>query len=178
MGSLLWQRSAGRCILSTVVPLCLTDPHLSMSTRPSPSTVAVPVHLWVVGVVSLLWNAFGAMDYLMTQLQVEAYMSQFTPEQITYFYGFPAWVGAAWALGIWGSVAGSALILLRSRWAVWAFAFSIFGLIGTSIYTLVLTDGIAIMGGVGPLIFTVVVWVITIALFLYARAMRARGVLR
>ena len=41
-----------------------------------------PVHLWIVGGLSLLWNAFGAFDYLMTQLQVEAYMSQFTEEQL------------------------------------------------------------------------------------------------
>lgn len=114
----------------------------------------------------------------MTQLQVDAYMSQFSPEQLTYFYSFPAWVGAAWALGVWGSVAGSALLLLRSRWAMWAFALSLFGLIGTSIYTIGLTDGITIMGGLGPLIFSVVVWAITIALFFYARAMHARGVLQ
>ena len=55
-----------------------------------------PWHLWVIGVVALLWNAMGALDYVMTQTRNEEYMSNFTPEQLSFFYGFPAWVDAAW----------------------------------------------------------------------------------
>jgi type IV secretory pathway VirB6-like protein len=120
----------------------------------------------------------GAADYSMTQLQVEAYMSQFSQEQLAYFYSFPAWTNAAWAVGVWGSVTGSVGLLLRKRWAQWAFAASIGGLLGTSLYTMALTDGIAVMGGIGPLLFSVVIWAFTIALFFYARAMARRGVLR
>lgn len=38
----------------------------------------VPVHLWIVGGLALLWNAVGAFDYLATQLQFEPYMSGFS----------------------------------------------------------------------------------------------------
>jgi len=31
------------------------------------STVATPWHVWVVGIVALLWNAMGALDYTMTE---------------------------------------------------------------------------------------------------------------
>lgn len=31
--------------------------------------VATPWHLWVVGVVAVLWNAFGCWDYTMTHLK-------------------------------------------------------------------------------------------------------------
>ncbi|MCP4895894.1 MAG: hypothetical protein GY906_02880, partial [bacterium] len=34
-----------------------------------------PIHLWIVGVLALLWNAMGAFDYLATQLKLEFYMS-------------------------------------------------------------------------------------------------------
>ena len=54
-----------------------------------------PWHLWLVGILGLLWNLVGAYDYLMTQTQNVSYMSQFTPEQLEYFYGFPTWVVAA-----------------------------------------------------------------------------------
>ena len=27
-----------------------------------------PMHLWIVGILSLLWNAFGACDYTMTEM--------------------------------------------------------------------------------------------------------------
>lgn len=144
----------------------------------SPSTAATPIHLWIIGGLTLVWNAFGALDYLMTQFRVDAYMAQFTPEQLTYFYNFPAWADAAWALGVWGSVAGSAGLLLRRAWAQWGFAISIAGLAGSSSYTLLMTDGAAIMGGTGIIVFSVVIWCVTIALYLYARRMATRGVLR
>jgi len=64
--------------------------------------VRTPVHLWVVGVLALLWNAMGAFDYLATQFKLEFYVKQFTPEQLSYFYGFPAWAVAGWAFGVWG----------------------------------------------------------------------------
>lgn len=135
-----------------------------------------PVHLWIVGVLALVWNAFGAFDYLATQLRYEPYMSQFPQEQLEYFYGFPAWAVAAWAFGIWGAFFGSIALLLRKRWAVWLFGLSLVGMAVTTIYNFVLTEGLEIMGTVGA-IFTAVIWIVAILLFLYARAQEKKGVL-
>lgn len=149
------------------------------SVAPSPTRRRTPVHLWIVGVVTLLWNSIGAVDYLMTHLRVEAYMASFTPEQMAYFYSFPTWAVGAWALGVWFSVAGSAALLLRSRWAVYLFGISLVGLAGTTLYTNVLTDGMAAMGGsIGYVIFSVAIWLIGIGLLVYSIAMTRRGVLR
>jgi hypothetical protein len=86
-----------------------------------------PVHLWIVGVVSLLWNAFGCYDYLMTNLKNAAYLAQMTPDQNAYMNSLPSWLTAFWALGVWGGLLGSVLLLMRSRYAVWAFALSFIG---------------------------------------------------
>ena len=37
-------------------------------------TVKTPWHLWLVGVLSLLWNGFGAFDFIQTTTRGEAYM--------------------------------------------------------------------------------------------------------
>ena len=71
-----------------------------------------PVHLWIVGVLALLWNGMGAFDYLATQLELDFYMSQFTPEQLEYFNSFPKLMTACWAFAIWGAVAGTIGLLL------------------------------------------------------------------
>jgi hypothetical protein len=141
------------------------------------TTAKVPRHLWIVGTLALLWNAVGAFDYSATQLRIESYMSQFTPEQLAYFYGFPAWAVAAWAIAVWSSLLGSLSLLLRKAWAVWLFGIAIAGMIITTIYNFVLTDGMAVMGA-GGAVFTAVIWLIALLLFFYARAMAQRGVLR
>ena len=134
-----------------------------------------PIHLWIVGVLSLLWNAGGAFDYSATQLQLESYMSNFTPEQLEYFYGFPAWMDAAWAIGVWGSLLGSLALLLKKAWAKWLFGAAIVGLAVSTVYNAT-SGGFAIMGDAGA-IFTAVIWIIAFFLFFYASTMARRGVL-
>lgn len=136
-----------------------------------------PWHLWVVGILGLLWNSVGAFDYLMTETKNEAYMSRFTPEQLEFFYGFPTWVVALWALAVWGGVLGAVLLLMRRRWAVPVFLVSFLSMILTTIHNYVIEDGLAVMGGPGPLLFSAVIFVVAVLLLLYARAMERRGVL-
>jgi hypothetical protein len=118
----------------------------------------------------------GAWDYLMTQTQNESYMNRFTPEQLEFFYGFPAWVVAFWALAVWGGVLGALLILLRKRAAVPVLLVSFLAMVVTSIHNLVLSNGIEVMGGLG-LIFSALIFVVAFGLLLYARAMVKRDVL-
>ncbi len=135
-----------------------------------------PVHLWIVAVIAVLWNAVGAFDYFATQTKMESYMSQFTPEQLEYFYAFPVWMDAAWAIAVWGSLLGSIFLLLKKSWAVPVFGLAILGLAVSSIYNFVLSNGLEVMGE-GAGVFTVVIWVIALFLFFYSRAMAKRGVL-
>lgn len=145
------------------------------STQPAKT----PWHLWLVGGLSLLWNAVGALDFTMTQTNNEAWLKGFTPEQLAYFHGFPLWSVLAWGLGTWGSVFGSLFLLLRRGLALHCFAASFVGMVLTTIYSYLLSDGMKIMNGsVGMVIFSAVIFVISVLLLLYARAMRKRGVLR
>ena len=137
-----------------------------------------PMHLWIVGVLALLWNAFGAFNYLMTQLRVEAVMAGLTAAQRTYIENFPPWSEAAWALGVWGGVAGALLLVLRNRLAVAAFAVSIAGLAATSLYQYALSSPPEEMVQGSGLILHLIIWAIAVGLLLYAIGMRRRGVLR
>ncbi|MEP3191496.1 MAG: hypothetical protein ABJO44_16085 [Parasphingorhabdus sp.] len=143
----------------------------------SDSRPSTPWHLWVVGIIATLWNSGGALDYTMTQTRNTSYMSSFTQEQLDYFYAFPAWADAAWALGVWGAFIGSLLLLLRSRYAIIAFGLSLLGLLGSSIYQMT-TDMPASLSTPGIWIFTVVIWLSIILLIWYARMMTTKGVLR
>jgi hypothetical protein len=142
-------------------------------------TVKTPRHLWVVGIVSLLWNAMGAVDFTMTQMNSEAWLKGFTPEQREYIHGFPAWSVAAWGTGTLGAFFGSVLLLLRKGMAFHLFAASLVGAVFTSLYSFVLSDGMKVMGGgAGMIAFNAIIVAVSVLLVVYARNMRKRGVLR
>jgi hypothetical protein len=136
-----------------------------------------PFHLWIVGILAVLWNLGGAFDYTATQTRMESYMSQFTPEQIEYFYAFPAWMDAAWAIAVWGSLLASLLLLMRRRMAVNLFGLAILGLAVSTVYNFFLNNGAAVMGD-GAVMFTGVIWIIALFLFFYSKGMESRRVLR
>jgi hypothetical protein len=86
-----------------------------------------PAHLWIVGIIALLWNAFGCFQYLMTTLRNPGFMARIPADELAYVDSLPAWVTGCWALGVWGGLAGAILLLMRNRYSVWAFGVSLFG---------------------------------------------------
>ena len=139
----------------------------------------VPLHLWAVGVIALLWNAIGVTDYVMTRLHHDVYFRTVMPgvEPTTvyaYIDAMPMVAQAGWGLGVWGAAAGTLFLLARSRWAVWAYLAS---LVGAVVTFRIQYDGPKPPEGMDDGIMPVVITAIALALYLYARAMRARRVL-
>jgi len=87
----------------------------------------VPLSFWVVSGLGLLWNAFGAYLYMLSKLDPETALAGATPAMRDYVATMPTWAHIGWSLGIWGSVAGSLLMLARSRHATTAFLVSLLG---------------------------------------------------
>lgn len=142
-----------------------------------PEAPKTPLHLWIVAVLALLWNAVGAFDYIATQLRLEGYMSQFSQEQLDYFYAFPTWAVAAWATAVWFSVFGSLALLLRRRLAYPLFTISLAAMIISTVHSFALSNGAEMMGS-GGVVFSGVIAVISILLVWYSKSMATRGVLR
>ncbi|MEM8536702.1 MAG: hypothetical protein AAGF56_02455 [Pseudomonadota bacterium] len=138
-----------------------------------------PVHLWIIGVLSLFWNAGGAADHIMTVTDNAAYLAQQPAARLSLLAEAPGWFSITWAVGVWFSIIGSALLLLRSRFAGSAFALSLLGLIGSSVYTYGIAGGGSMVAaaGVGAIVFSVAIPLILVGLWVYARAMTRRGVL-
>ena len=139
-----------------------------------------PKHLWIVGILSLLWNGFGAADYTMTELGSLAWfeMMGLGAEELAWAQSYPTWAVAGWAVGVWGSVIGSILLLLRSRRAATAFALSLAGgLIGLGYQFADDSKPASLEGGMAA-IMPVVIIVLIVAQWYYARRQAAAGVLR
>lgn len=166
--------------MATTDPENITlDPTLHDRSAPTTTPLGVPWHLWVVGVLALLWNAFGALDYVMTATENVEWLARFTPEQREYFQSLPAWAVGFWAIGVWGGVLGAVLLLARSRFAIAAFAVSLIALIVTIIWTYGISDAdLSTIMGPNMWIMSAVIFAIALFELWYARTQAARGVLR
>ncbi len=87
----------------------------------------VPGSYWVTATLGLLWNGFGAYLYTLANLGDPSVTAGASPAMVDYIARMPVWAHAGWAVGIWGSLAGSLLMLARSRHAVTAFVVSALG---------------------------------------------------
>jgi hypothetical protein len=145
-----------------------------------------PWHLWAVGLGSLLWNAYGCYDYLMTNLRGEAYLREAaasmkwdaadTDAFIAYYNSMPAWMTAVWAVGVWGALAGSMLLLLRRKLAVPVFAASLIAFVLSVLSTFVLLDAPEAVRSTA--VIQAVIFVACLFFVWYAWTMAKRGVLR
>lgn len=142
-------------------------------------TAKTPWHLWLVGLLTLVWNAFGANDYTQTQLRNMDYLASmgYPPEGIAYLERFPAWAEAGWALGVWGALLGSILLLFRSRIALWAYFVSIIGIALTTIYEAG-ADLPPELAELQPAWFPILLWGFALFQLGYAWSMKNKGVLR
>ena len=112
---------------------------------------STPKHLWLVGILSLLWNAVGAVDYTMTETG---------------------------NVGVWGSVLAAILLLLRSRHAPAVYVVSFVGAVVAFAYQFTSENRPASMEGGGAMIIPIVILILIVAQWYYARRMAGAGVLR
>ena len=144
--------------------------------------VRTPVHLWIVGILSLLWSGFGCYDYLMTRLHNADYLKSAMPgvdpaAPLAWVEDMPLYAQVGWGLGVWLALLGAVLLLLRNRWAVFAYGLSFIGAVISLGYQLVLAPPLA---GADAAIYTImplVIIAVALGLFLYARVMEKKGAL-
>ena len=138
-----------------------------------------PVHLWLVGIVMLIWNGMGAMDYVLTVSRSESYLEQFTPERLAFLEAFPGWAVGSWALAVWLYVLGSILLLFRSRFAPPVLIAGFVFMLVTTFHNLVLAEVSPVETmSTGEGLFTIGIFVLALLQIVYGRAMLQRNVLR
>ncbi|MEO8454608.1 MAG: hypothetical protein ABI454_05565 [Sphingomicrobium sp.] len=142
-----------------------------------------PAHLWIVGILSLLWNCFGAYDYTMTRMRNTDYIASAMPgvdpnAALAWVDSMPMYAQVGWGLGVWLGLLGAILLLIRSRWAVWSFGISFVGAVLSFGYQIALAPPLE--GASGPMMTVMPYVIILIAAFLfwYAWSMEKKGLLR
>jgi len=110
--------------------------------------VKTPWHIWLVGLIAVLFNSVGVFDFMMSMLQGAKYLASagMTPAQIAHYQQMPSWMMVVWAVGVFGAFLASILLLLRRKQALPVFIVSLAAFLVSLLYTYVLTNGGAVMG--------------------------------
>lgn len=142
------------------------------------TTVKTPWHLWVVGVIAVLFNAIGVFDFVMSMAQGAKYQASagMTPDQIAHYQQMPGWMTVVWAVGVFGAFLASILLLLRRQQAFPVFIVSLAAFLVSLLYTYVLTDGGAVMGKEMAIVSAIIAALLVFFSW-YSRFMTQRGVL-
>jgi hypothetical protein len=142
-----------------------------MSAIPDRKT---PWHLWVVGILALVWNGAGAYVILMAQA---GRLTDVDPTEAAYYAAQPLWLVISTDVALFVGIAAAVALLFRSRTAVWLFVLSLVLIILNNIYDVAVGTSLILVGR-DWLILELVIVVIAILECVYAWAMRRRMVLR
>ena len=133
-----------------------------------------PWHLWVVGALSLLWNASGAWVIMSAQAGAPMDMDA---REIAYYAAQAPWFVALTDVALIGAALGAVALLLRSRWAPRLYGLSIAAIVITAAYDI--SQGTALLlNDQGWLIKDCATSALAVAQLLYALVIGKRGVLR
>ena len=122
---------------------------------------------WIIATVGLLWNLVGCYNYVL-QTNPDA-VAQMPEVYQLIIENRPAWATGAFAIAVFGGAVGCILLLLRKRVAVALMVLSLVGIIGTSIFTMLVA---------GPSAIMILTLLIGAALLWYSTIARREGWLR
>lgn len=83
-------------------------------------TIRTPHLLTAAALGGIAWNIFGVIQFASSVIATDTSLiaSGLTHEQAAVMTGYPAWMTAAFAIGVFGGLAGSILMLLRQAAAM------------------------------------------------------------
>ncbi|RVX41890.1 hypothetical protein EDD27_4483 [Nonomuraea polychroma] len=152
---------------------------MDQAERAQHRRTAGPWHLWVVGLGFLALYLVGGRDYILARTVNQGYFDEqgYGPDQIAYFSDYPAIPAVFWTINIAAGLAAAVLLLFRSRWAAPATLIAAASQLCLLVITFGFMDRWAILGPRFSLV-DIGVWVLTVGLWQYCRAIHRRGILR
>lgn len=128
---------------------------------------------WVIGVVTLIWNVMGAINFFM-QMNPDV-LAAYRESERMIVEGRPVWATGGFAIAVFGGALGCLLLLLRKSAAYYLFVASLLGVIVTMIHAL----GVGIDFGLGE-ILGIILMPLVVAAFLiwYSKLAESKGWIR
>lgn len=165
--------------VESILYIILTQIHkLGFTVTKTLTNAKLPTWFWVVAILGLAWNIFGIIQFLSTTNgTVESLMRNgLSPEQAKLYVSLPGWMTASFAVGVFGGVIGSLLLLVRKKLSVSVFLLSLAGYI--LLYIGDITQGVFKVFGTPQVVILTSVVLIAAALLWFSRRFTTSGHLK
>ena len=135
-----------------------------------------PIAGWFMpaAMASLLFMGLGCISYLM---HVLADPNSMPLDQRAAFEAEPAWVTGAYAIAVWGGLAGAALLVMKRKEAEWVLLLSLVAVL-VWLAGLILVTPLRESMSANDLLIALVVTALTWTIYWFGRHSRQRGWLR
>jgi hypothetical protein len=143
------------------------------------STISTPSrrplwHLWVMAILTLLWNGSGAVTIMMAQA---GGLPDVDAKEGAYYAAQPLWFVLSTDIALLVPLAAAVALLMRRRAAAWLFALSLIVFVVNNVYDIAAGTSLVLVDR-GWLISTTIIAVIAVLQLAYAWAMKKRAVLQ
>ena len=110
------------------------------------TSTKLPRPFWIVTIVAIVWNALGVMAYFMEVTMSPETMAALPVAQQALYAAQPAWVTGAFAIAVFGGLAGSIALAMRRSVAILIFVVSLAAVTAQMFYLFALSDTLSVMG--------------------------------
>lgn len=144
-------------------------------TLPTTSSPRAPLWFLAACFAGIAWSIFGVVQFSgsITATEESLIASGLTASQAAVMTGYPAWMTLAFAIGVFGGLAGSVLLLLRSRVAQPVLAISLVAYVALWIGDAI--HGVFAAMGMPQIVILTTVVSAAAALFVLSRCPAARA---
>ncbi|AMK22721.1 MULTISPECIES: sugar transporter [unclassified Sphingobium] len=139
--------------------------------------MTAPRSFRAIGIILLLWNLMGVAAFIIQYTADLGQLAKTDPYTANIFAAMPVWAWATYAVAVGAGTLGATLLLLRKAAAAPLFLLSIVAVIVQFGYSFIHTDLLAVKD-ITAAIFPVVILIIAIFQWRYARSLIAKSILR
>ena len=131
---------------------------------------------WCIAIIALLWNALGVISFITQPAFNPDAMQQLTAEQRVFVEETPLWAMIAYGVAVFGGLAGAVALLMRRKIAALLFGASLLGVVVQFSHAYLFAST-KVSWDAAQTILPILVMVVAVSLYLYARKLIAKDVL-
>jgi hypothetical protein len=135
-----------------------------------------PIAFWIIGVIGLLWNGFGVVNWVRQTFMLDAVLEDVPEEQHVLYENIPLWLTLIFGIAVITGTLACIGLLMKKKWAVPLFLVSLITIVVQMGYGMLSAESREILG---PTFFILPVIVILVGalLYYYSRSAASKGLL-